>query len=172
MAYKVVYSPDPKYLSASDILIGDMSDINYEFLIFNRPIILIDNDWVRKEFPDIGIKCDLNNLIDAINQSIQNPKEYETNRNIWLAKTHHKPDGKSSKRVLDKIIEFSKITDPELIFIHGNNEVLKNTVNPIYQEAINQGYSCKFIERFRKNLHLQGNIYISSHNQLLDFIVI
>ena len=156
MAYKVVYSSDPKYLSASDILIGDMSDINYEFLIFNRPIILIDNDWVRKEFPDIGIKCDLNNLLDAINQSIQNPKEYETN-------------GKSSKRVLDKIIEFSKITDPELIFIHGNNEVLKNTVKPIYQEAINQGYSCKFIERFRKNLHLQGNIYISSHNQLLDF---
>ena len=79
MAYKIVYSSDPKYLAASDILIGDMSDIIYEYLVFNRPIILNANDWVRKEFPDIGIKCDLNNLLEAIHQSIQNPKEYETN---------------------------------------------------------------------------------------------
>ena len=66
----------------SDILIGDMSDVNYEFLVFNRPIILLANDWVRQEFPDIGIKCNLNNLLEAIHQSIQNPNEYETNRKI------------------------------------------------------------------------------------------
>ena len=169
MACKIVYSSDPKYLAASDILIGDMSDIIYEFLVFNRPIILLANDWVRKELPDIGIKCNLNNLLEAIHQSIQNPNEYETNRKIWLDKTHHKPDGKSAIRVLNKIIEFSKLDNPRLIFIDGNSEVLKNTVKPIYQEAINQGYNCGFIERFQKNIHLPENIYISSHNKFLDF---
>ena len=169
MAYKVVNSSDSKYLSACDILIGDMSDINYEFLVFNRPIILLANDWVRKEFPDIGIKCDLNNVLEAIHQSIQNPKEYETNRKIWLSKTHHKPDGKSSIRVLNKINEYSKLINPKLIFIHGNNEVLKNTVKPIYKEAIKQGYKSELIERFSKKIHSQENIYISSHNKLLNF---
>ena len=169
MAYKIVHSSDPKYLAAADILIGDMSDINYEFLVFNRPIILLASDWVLKEFPEIGIKSDLTNLLKAIYRSIQNPKEYEKNRKIWLAKTHYKPDGKSSKRVINKIIAFTKMDGPRLIFIHGNNEVLKNTVKPIYQEAINQGYSCKFIDRFSKSTHLKENIYISSHNELLDF---
>ena len=40
MPYQQVASPNAKYLAATDILIGDMSDINYEFLLFDRPIIL------------------------------------------------------------------------------------------------------------------------------------
>ena len=89
MTLKKVFSSKAKYLAASYILIGDMSDINYEFLLFNRPIILLANDWVHKEFSDIGIKCDVETLSDAIHRSIENPNEYEHNRQIWLSKTHH-----------------------------------------------------------------------------------
>ena len=61
MPFKIIHSPDEKYLAATDLLIGDMSDINYEFLIFNRPIILLANKWVKKNWPDIGYKLDEEN---------------------------------------------------------------------------------------------------------------
>jgi CDP-glycerol glycerophosphotransferase (TagB/SpsB family) len=169
MSYRIVYDSDPKYLAACDILIGDMSDINYEFLVFNRPIILLANEWVNKEFPDIGIKSDLSDLEESIQRSIKAPLEYEENRELWLNKTHFKPDGKSSERVLDKILEFSKIKNPRIIFIHGNNEVLRNTVKPIFNEAISKGLYCEFTAHFSKMKHKQNNIYVSSHNELLDF---
>lgn len=158
-------------MAAGDILIGDMSDINYEFLVFNRPIILLTNDWVDKEFPDIGIKCSLSGIESAINQSITHPGKYEKNRKIWLEKTHHKPDGKSSDRVLDKILSFSKINSPNLVFIHGNNEVLKNTVLPIYDIALNRGLNCRLANVFSDKKHSINNVYISAHNELLDFKV-
>ena len=52
--YVRIGSPDPKYLAATDVLIGDMSNINYEFLLLDRPIILIANNWLKDTFPDIG----------------------------------------------------------------------------------------------------------------------
>ena len=48
MPVRFVTSSDPKYIAAADILIGDMSDINYEYLLFNRPIILLANKWLKK----------------------------------------------------------------------------------------------------------------------------
>jgi len=45
--YNIIGSADAKYLAATDILIGDMSNINYEFLLFNKPIILIDNKSIK-----------------------------------------------------------------------------------------------------------------------------
>ena len=54
--YVRIGSPDPKYLAATDVLIGDMSNINYEFLLLDRPIILIANNWLKDTFPDIGQK--------------------------------------------------------------------------------------------------------------------
>ena len=38
MPFKKIGSPDPKYLAATDILISDMSNINYDFLLFNSYI--------------------------------------------------------------------------------------------------------------------------------------
>jgi hypothetical protein len=35
MPYKVIGSADPIYLAAKDILIGDMSNTNYEFLLYD-----------------------------------------------------------------------------------------------------------------------------------------
>ncbi len=169
MGYKIVGDSNPKYLAATDILIGDMSDINYEFLVFNRPIILLANDWVQREFPDIGIKCDIESLSDAIERSIAYPDEYERNRLKWLSRTHHKADGKSSKRVLDEIFECANLKNPDLVFIYGNSKVLKDTLQPLYDEAKKRGLSCKFIECFSGKNKQQNVIYISSHNELLSF---
>ena len=86
MPIRTIYSPDPKYVSATDVLIGDMSDINYEFLVLNRPLILIANDWIKNNWPDIGIKSDIQGLNQAIKKSISNPKMHQSERKKWLNK--------------------------------------------------------------------------------------
>ena len=169
MSYRIVGDSDAKYLAATDIFIGDMSDINYEFLVFNRPIILLANDWVQKEFPNIGIKCNIESIRNAIERSIAYPNEFEKNRLKWLSKTHHKADGKSSERVLDTILEYANFEHPEIVFISGNNKVLKDTLQPLYNEAKKRELSCKFIEYFSDTNKQNNVIYISSHNELLSF---
>ena len=109
MSFKQIDSPDPKYLAATDILIGDMSDTNYEFILFDRPIILLANKWLRENFPDIGIKMDLERLEKAIERSLKQPEEFQEQRRHWLEKTIYKPDGNSSKRVLDIILKSEHI---------------------------------------------------------------
>jgi len=89
-------SAEPKYLAATDILIGDMSNINYEFLIYDRPIILLANKWVQENFPDIGIKTDIKGLRAAIASSIECPDEFKAQRRYWLDKRIYKTDGLSS----------------------------------------------------------------------------
>jgi hypothetical protein len=169
MSYRIVGDSDPKYLAATDILIGDMSDINYEFLVFNRPIILLANNWVRSEFPDIGIKCDIETLSDAIERSIAFPEEYAEKRLEWLARTHHKADGRSSERVLAKILECANAKTPTLVFIHGNNKVLKDTLQPLHREATARGLPCRFVDYVANGNESRDTIYISSHNELLNF---
>jgi CDP-glycerol glycerophosphotransferase (TagB/SpsB family) len=169
MPYKKVYSSDAKYLAASDIMIGDMSDINYEYLVLNRPLILLANEWVMKEYPDIGIKCSLKTLDDAIKRSIDHPDEFADIRKEWLEKTHYKADGHSSKRILEIIINSSKIRNPYLVFLHANNEVLKNTVAPVYREAVNSNIKSRYLSYYKKNLHKPNNIYICANNSYLQF---
>ena len=169
MAFRIIGSSHPKYLAATDILIGDMAGINYEFLIYNRPIILLANKWLCKNFPDIGIKTDLLNIEHAIIRSIEQPNEYEKQRKFWFKNTHHKPDGHSSERVLAAIIKHSKISNPTLVFIHGNSDVLKSNVIPIFNEAKKQDLNSSLISHFSKTKHREGNVYISANNSLLDF---
>ncbi len=47
--FKIIHESYPNILSVTDILIGDMSDINYEFLLVNKPIILLSNEWLDKK---------------------------------------------------------------------------------------------------------------------------
>jgi len=172
MPIKKVGSPDPKYLAATDILISDMSNINYDFLLFNRPIILIANQWLRENFPDLGIKTDLNGLEDAIERSIKNPGEFEKQRKYWHKRTMYKPDGNSSYRVINAIIERSRIKNPFILLIHGNNEVSKVHLDPLYKVIKKRNIKCDYTRFFDKKKHDNiGNlICISTHNQLLGNI--
>ena len=49
-------------------------------LLFDRPIILLANDWLIKNFPDIGIKTDIDGLENAIRRSISSPEEFSAKR--------------------------------------------------------------------------------------------
>jgi len=164
MSFKQIGSPDPRYLAATDILIGDMSDTNYEFLVFNRPIILLANNWLRDNFPDIGIKTDLEGLGGAIERSLNNPDEFKDARNYCLEKTIFLADGNSSKRVLDTVLKNSGMDNPIIIFIHGGDEVRKSNLKPLEEEASKRHFKTKFVDSDKDvNQYDKSIIYISAH---------
>lgn len=159
-------SADPKYLSATDILIGDMSDTNYEFLLFDRPVIQLANEWLRENFPDIGIKTDLEGLADAIRRSIEYPHEFQEQRKYWLARTIHKPDGHSARRVLDVMIRHAGIAAPRFVFIHGDNSVRKTNLDPLVREAVRTGLKADYVARADRG-HTD-TIFVAAHFADLD----
>lgn len=162
MSIKQIASPEAKYLAATDILIGDMSDINYEFLIYNRPIILLANEWLRVNFPDIGIKTDLANLENAIKQSIQHPKEYESARKHWLYRTINKPFENASKLILNIAIKKSNFVDPTIELVYGNNPVRKTNLMPIYEEGLKKNLKIKLVPKL-SNTDSPEKVYIAAH---------
>lgn len=169
MTFGQIGSPHPKYLAATDILIGDMSDTNYEFLLFERPVILLANAWLRENFADIGIKTDLEGLEEAIRRSVDNPDEYKEPRKYWLKKTIYKPDGHSSRRVLDTVIKYSKAKNPVINIIHGNDMVRKTNLDALADEASERKLVTNYVGSAGKSTEQnQDNIYIAAHFRDLD----
>ena len=165
---RFVFSSNPEYLATADILIGDMSDINYEFLLFDRPIVLLANEWLLNNFPDIGIKTSLFSLGEALRRSIENPSEYSESRRHWLKKVIHNPDGNSSNRVVDTIMDFFKKTNPNFLLLHGGDSVLKSHLDPLYEVLLKRNlptiYTDYFDDQYSKGLE---TISISPNNWLL-----
>ena len=74
MTFKIIGSSHPKYLAATDILIGDMAGINYEFLIFNRPInININNLTIQGDENYTGIETYNVSNLEVTNILFENP---------------------------------------------------------------------------------------------------
>ncbi len=172
MPIKRIGSPHPKYLAATDILISDMSNINYDFLIYNRPIVLLANKWVRDNFPDIGIKTDLEGLEEAIRGSIDDPGKFEEQRKYWHKKTMHLPDGNSSSRILDLIIGRSGFSNPYILLIHGNNDVSRVHLEPLYDIIKQRGLPHDLTGLFREDTYsgIDELLCISTHNEVLSNI--
>ncbi len=172
MAYRKIVSSDPRYLAATDILIGDMSDINYEFMLFDRPLILLANRWVRENVPDMGVKADLPSLEEAIRRSLLYPQEYAEQRKYWLNRTMHQPDGNSSKRVIEKVVELSGMHEPNFLLLHGGDDVLRTHLDPIYDVLTKQERAVEYREYGTITEKQRGNklIVISAHNGLLKMV--
>lgn len=170
--YKIISSADPKYIAASDIMIGDMSNINYEFLVFDRPLILLSNAWLMNNFPDIGIKCDLTSLHKAIIRSLNLPAEFSAQRKYWLEKTIHNPDGNSSIRIIKKVIECSGYDDPSFLLLHGDEEVLKTHLDPLQKELQNKGIPVEYKNYYSKSkiINSEQLIIVSAYNGFLQGI--
>jgi hypothetical protein len=158
---KILGSAEPKYLAATDLLIGDMSNINYEFLLYDRPIVLLANEWVKKNFPDIGIKTDINHLGSDIDSSLKNPDDYKNSRKLWLERTISIKKESASKRYISLIMEKTGINNPEFIFIIGNNAVRKTNLAPLIEEVKNQNFKYTLAKE-KKDLR-----YNNSHNAII-----
>ena len=170
MTLRQIASPEAKYLAVTDILIGDMSDINYEFLLFNRPIILLANEWLKTNFPDIGIKTDLEGLGSAIERCRDNPSEYAEQRKEWLEKTIHNPFDNAAKRVLKIAISKSGYHKPNIVIIHGGSEVRKTNLKPLYEEAIRENMRAFFVSHTKRMRNESAQIYFAAHFEDLNII--
>lgn len=163
MPIKTISSPHPKYLSSTDILIGDMSDINYEFLLLDKPLILLANDWVHNNWPDIGIKTNIDGIHDSIIESINKPNKYSSLRKIWLNKTIHKPYENASMRILDKVIKLSKFISPIIVIVDGNSEVRRSNLMPLYNEALERNLKVIYQNLPKKINNSNEVIYFGVH---------
>ncbi len=163
MAIVEVGSSEPKYLAATDIFVGDMTNTSYEFLLFDRPVILLANAWLREHYADIGIKTDLAGLEAAIKRSRENTGEFHEQRQYWLHKTIYLPDGRSSARCIDLILEKAKIARPKFVFIHGGDPVRKTNLSPMVREVEKRGLECKYVVSQRKGGGQADTIYVAAH---------
>jgi len=162
--FNIIGSADPKYLAATDLLVGDMSNINYEFLLFNRPIVLLANKWIKRNFPDIGPKIDQENLKVTIEKSLQIPNDYEVSRRFWLERTISIKENSASQRYIDIILEQSGIVNPEFIFVWGD-AVRKTNIEPLVNEVISRGLQYLFIKNKREVKYNDKNsvIIVAAH---------
>ena len=145
------------------MLIGDMSNTNYEFLLYDKPVILLANEWLKENFPNIGIKTDLNGLFDAIERSLQNPDEFKVARKHWLEKTIYKPDGFTSKRYIDIVLSKCQIENPTLVLIHGNDSVRKTNLEPLLEEVRNRGMKTQYVAAVSNDSAKSDAVYIGAH---------
>ena len=156
-------SPESRYLAATDVLIGDMSDINYEFLLFDRPVILLANRWLQRNFPDIGLKTDLVGLAEAISRSLAGPDEFAAQRQLWLEKTIESPYENASSRVLDICRRWSGISEATLVAIHGGSDVRATNLFPVYKEAMRCGMRGLLVRYGREAGVGSDRIYVAAH---------
>ena len=110
------YKDNPnEYLWITDILISDLSGIISEYMVLDRPIIYIDPDkstdmWKNSDMPKSfragHIIEEPKQLLEAIDDSILNPKRFSKKRKDFLSKIYFNLDGNATNRGVEAIMNF------------------------------------------------------------------
>lgn len=111
------HQPDPNpFLWITDVLISDLSGIISDFLILDRPIIYIDPDeefkaWEESDMPKSfragQVVQTFDELVKAIDDSINYPEMFSRERKNLISKLFYSPDGKATNRAVEVILEFA-----------------------------------------------------------------
>ena len=133
--FKAIGNIEPNIICATDFLIGDMSDINYEYLLLNKPIILLSNPWLVMNFPDLGHRIESISELSGILESIQLKDHYMGARAKYLKEAFSVSDASSSDVALRTILEVSQIDNPHLVLHHKNNQIYKSNLLPLVESA-------------------------------------
>lgn len=133
--FKIVGKSEPNILCITDYLIGDMSDINYEFLLLNRPILLLSNDWLDKNFPSLGLRIsNVSGLSKALDKIICKD-EFSEQRKKYLNQAFAVIDISNADVTLQTMLEASQIDNPILALHHKNNIIYKSNLLPLIDSA-------------------------------------
>ena len=163
--YVRIGSPDPKYLAATDVLIGDMSNINYEFLLLDRPIILIANNWLKDTFPDIGPKIHINKLEEEIYNALNNPLQFSKERKYWLNQTIEVNKKSASEKYINLMLSKSKLNNHVFCFITGGNSVRETNIKPLVDMVKKKSYPFEIVRKYQNSDNcLNSNIiFVGAH---------
>jgi hypothetical protein len=133
--FKIVGKSEPNILCITDYLIGDMSDINYEFLLLNRPILLLSNVWLDKNFPSLGLRIsNVYGLSEALDKIIQKD-EFSGQRKKYINQAFAVTDVSNADVTLQTMLSSSQIDNPILAIHHKNNIIYKSNLLPLINSA-------------------------------------
>lgn len=108
--------PNP-FLWVTDILLSDVSGITTEFLTLDRPVVYIDPDeelnaWEDADMPPSFragyVVKTLEELVDAVDDSIRHPERFKEQRQNLVAKLFYSPDGKAIDRAIEEIFNLAE----------------------------------------------------------------
>ena len=149
----------PNILSVTDILIGDMSDINYEFLLINKPIILMSNEWLDTNFPTIGHRIsNFSDIVAALND-LKVHDRYKTNRERIRDLAFADITEKNSELVIDVIQDHTPWSVDVISLLHHNNPLYRSNLLPLKEAAERVGI--KVLENDIR--HTEKVVYVGAH---------
>ena len=104
------------YLWATDVLISDVSGINFEYMTLDKPIVYIDPDvdkeiadyWMLRKFRAGCVAFSSSDLISAIDESLEYPEKFRDERHRVVNKLFYKLDGNAGKRAAEAVINFAE----------------------------------------------------------------
>jgi len=93
-------------LVCADILISDCSSVIWEYLVLNRPIVLLnefDIPELKKSQPNIGFRMAASQIESSIKAYLVNPKLFEAERTEECNRVHYKLDGEAAIRAVNAL---------------------------------------------------------------------
>lgn len=104
---------DAEVFARADVLVADTSSLLYEFASLDRPVVVLNAPWYRRdvdhggrfwEHADVGIQVDEpDDLADAIARSLTDPPAVAQRRREIVAAVYSRVDGTASARAVDAI---------------------------------------------------------------------
>ncbi len=105
------------FLSLCDLMISDVYSAMMEFAALDKPLVLFNNpnwklyqnynpDDIEFKWRDIGMQVtNLEEMKEAVKQSLANPKEFSDKRNFYTNQLFaNKYDGKAADRIIEKAL--------------------------------------------------------------------
>jgi hypothetical protein len=126
----------PYWLAKADIFVGDMSDLTYEALILDIPILQFENKWIKDNFPVVGERfktgSELYQKLSAM-MSQEIPIGTSLKYSNIIDNVIDCPSN-SEGRILTELSSTFSLPNVNFEFHHLNNHIYKEILFPILDQ--------------------------------------
>ena len=160
-------STDGKILAYTDFLIGDMSDINYEYLLTNRPVIILSNKWLINNLPKMGPFCNkITDVENTVKNLLENPTKHSVNYNKIKNLAYVSTESNQCALSVQAIAKRYDISQATFNIIDNQLDLYKGNLDPLYKWLKSSNF--KVTKNLMKSSLSQINI--AAHCKLLNGI--